>query len=236
MATSIASQLETLKSLVQVDSQPQKRPFTRPSILFDPKEAADIDIETIWSTALQGRLKLSSSFVLNSYLYVKMVNMKTHLLVEVWSFPFLNIVVLCCWQINTNGKSLGAEIWKLDYVQIVMCLNCILYGRLCLPHLINVLKLLSDVVERYACNWTDGMISLCTISGLEVLISSDKQFKNYKNDLFSHRSKDLDRELMGIEENNQINVSISSYLRLLSGFFLLPSALKTLEYLIRRYK
>ncbi|KAI4332818.1 hypothetical protein L6164_017696 [Bauhinia variegata] len=125
MATSIASQLEAIKSIVQGDSEPLKRPFTRPSILFDPKEAADIDVETILSIALQG---------------------------------------------------------------------------------------------------------------LELLVSSDERFRNYKNDLFSYRSKELDRELMGIEENNQINVSIASYLRLLSGYFHLPSALKTLEYLIRRYK
>lgn len=72
--------------------------------------------------------------------------------------------------------------------------------------------------------------------GLEVLISIDGRFKNYKNDLFSHKSRELDRELTGIEENNKINASISLYLRLLSGHFELPSALKTLEYLIRRYK
>ncbi|XP_028799979.1 uncharacterized protein At3g06530 isoform X2 [Neltuma alba] len=125
MANSIAAQLEVIKSFVHVDSQPLKRPFTRPSLLFDPKEAADIDIETIWSIGIQG---------------------------------------------------------------------------------------------------------------LEVLISSDERFQKFKDELFSHRSKELDRELMGMEENNQINVSISSYLRVLSGFFLLPSALKTLEYLIRRYK
>lgn len=41
---------------------------------------------------------------------------------------------------------------------------------------------------------------------------------------------------MGIEENNNIDASINSYLRLLSGYLELPSALKTLEYLIRRYK
>ncbi|KAJ7949476.1 U3 small nucleolar RNA-associated protein [Quillaja saponaria] len=125
MATTIASQLEALKSYVQVETDPLKRPFTRPSVLFDPKEAADIDIETILSIALQG---------------------------------------------------------------------------------------------------------------LEVLINTDERFRHYKNDLFSDRSKDLDRELMGIEENNRYNASISSYLRLLSGHFQLPSALKTLEYLIRRYK
>ncbi|TKY57271.1 U3 small nucleolar RNA-associated protein 10 [Spatholobus suberectus] len=125
MATSIAAQLEAIRSFAKTDSEPLKRPFTRPSILFDPKEAADIDIETIFTIALQG---------------------------------------------------------------------------------------------------------------LEVLIGTDERFRNYKNDLFSHRSKELDRELMGIEQNNQLNVSIASYLRLLSGYFLLPSALKTLEYLIRRHK
>ncbi|KAF5959772.1 hypothetical protein HYC85_000981 [Camellia sinensis] len=125
MATSIASQLLAIKSLIKTDSEPQKRPFTRPSILFDSKEAADIDLETILSISL---------------------------------------------------------------------------------------------------------------SGLEVLISMDERFRDHKNDLFSHKSRELDRELVGIEENNRINSSISSYLRLLSGFFQLPSALKTLEYLIRRYK
>ncbi|KAL5745887.1 hypothetical protein ACOSP7_027033 [Xanthoceras sorbifolium] len=125
MATSIASQLQAIKSFVQADEEPLKRPFTRPSILFNPKEAADIDIDTI-----------------------------------------LNIAV----------------------------------------------------------------------SGLEVLVGVDERFRNYKHDLFSHKSKGLDRELMGIEENNRINASISSYLRLLSGHLQLPASLKTLEYLIRRYK
>ncbi|KAG7972395.1 hypothetical protein I3843_07G181800 [Carya illinoinensis] len=124
MATSIAAQFQIIKSFRQGESQPLKRPFTRPSILFDPKEAADIDVDTILATALQG---------------------------------------------------------------------------------------------------------------LEVLIGIDERFRNYKNDLFSHRSRELDREVMTIELNNHINASISSYLRLLSGHFQLPSSLKTLEYLIRRY-
>lgn len=125
MATSITSQLQAIKSLVLADEEPLKRPFARPSILFNPKEAADIDIDTILNIAL---------------------------------------------------------------------------------------------------------------SGLEVLTSVDGRFRNYKNDLFSHKSKDLDRELMGIEENNKINATIGSYLRLLSGHLQLPASLKTLEYLIRRYR
>lgn len=63
MATSIASQLEAIKSVIQADTEPSvKRPFTRPSILFDAKEAADIDIDTIFSIALQGHSSLSICF------------------------------------------------------------------------------------------------------------------------------------------------------------------------------
>lgn len=126
MATLIAAQLQTLKSLIKTTTaEPLKRPFTRPSILFDPKEAADVDLDTLLGLA---------------------------------------------------------------------------------------------------------------ISGLEVLTSTDERFRIYKNDLFSHKSRELDRELMNIEENKGINVTICSYLHLLSSYFQHSSALKTLEYLIRRYK
>lgn len=125
MASEIAAQLQALKYMIQTDSEPNKRPFTRPSIIFDPKEAADVDIDTIFRIAL---------------------------------------------------------------------------------------------------------------SGLEALISMDDRFRIYKNDLFSHKSRELDRELMGKEDNSRTNASISSYLCLLSGYLQLPAALKTLEFLIRRYK
>ncbi|XP_038993491.1 uncharacterized protein At3g06530-like isoform X2 [Hibiscus syriacus] len=125
MASSIASQLQAIKSFIQTDNEPQKRPFTRPSVLFNPKEAADIDIDTI-----------------------------------------LNI----------------------------------------------------------------------GLSGLEIIVGVDERFRKYKNDLFSLKSKELDRELMGVDDNNRLNSSISLYLRLLSGHLQLPASLKTLEYLIRQYK
>ncbi|KAL4579712.1 hypothetical protein LXL04_015872 [Taraxacum kok-saghyz] len=125
MATSIASQLQAIRSIVKADTDPVKRPFTHPSILFDAKKAADTDLDTLFDLA---------------------------------------------------------------------------------------------------------------VSGLEGLVSLDERFGNYRNDLFSHKSRELDRELLGVEENNHINASISSYLRLLSGHFEPLSALKTLEYLIRRYK
>lgn len=55
MATSLASQLQALKSAVKADTESLKRPITRPSILFNPKDAADIDIDTIFSLALSGK-------------------------------------------------------------------------------------------------------------------------------------------------------------------------------------
>ncbi|XP_021905643.1 uncharacterized protein At3g06530 [Carica papaya] len=125
MATSIVSQLQRIKSAVQVGSDPIKRPFTRPSILYSPKDAADIDIDSILGVAL---------------------------------------------------------------------------------------------------------------SGLEALVKADERFRNYKNDLFSNKTRELDRELMNNEENSRIDESISLYLQLLSGYLHLPASLQTLEYLIRRYQ
>ena len=56
MASTIASQLQAIKTLTLSDSEPLKRPFTRPSIIFDPKEAADIDIDSIFAIALSGKI------------------------------------------------------------------------------------------------------------------------------------------------------------------------------------
>ncbi|XP_074294741.1 uncharacterized protein At3g06530-like [Silene latifolia] len=125
MATSIQAQLKALKSYVKSDTEIPSKPSTKPSILYDPKEAADIDIDQIFD--------------------------------------------LAC-------------------------------------------------------------------AGLEVLSNIDERFRNYKNDLFNPKSREVNRELMSDEENKGINATISSYLRLLGGHLQSSSAYKTLEFLIRRYK
>ncbi|CAD5195383.1 unnamed protein product [Musa acuminata subsp. malaccensis] len=73
------------------------------------------------------------------------------------------------------------------------------------------------------------------LSGLEVLIELDTRFRSYKDSLFSQTSLELNREKMVPKEGEKVNRSICSYLRLLSGYLQLHAALKTLEYLIRRY-
>ncbi|KAJ3706936.1 hypothetical protein LUZ61_010641 [Rhynchospora tenuis] len=73
------------------------------------------------------------------------------------------------------------------------------------------------------------------LSGLDVLIESDKRFSSYRETLFSETSLELNRQMMNQKENKKLNKSINSYLRLLSGHLLHIAARKTLEYLIRRY-
>ena len=69
-----------------------------------------------------------------------------------------------------------------------------------------------------------------------MLGNKDERFKHFVSDLFSHKSREIDRELLGKEENARIDASISSYLRLLSGYLQFRASLETLEYLIRRFK
>ncbi|RZC48060.1 hypothetical protein C5167_040997 [Papaver somniferum] len=124
MATTLEAQLRIIKSLNNLEIKSTKKPFTNPSILYDPRVAADLDIDSLYSIA---------------------------------------------------------------------------------------------------------------ISSLDVLVKSELRFEAYKNSLFSYKSRELNRALQGRVENEEIDVSISSYLRLLSGYLLVDSALHTLEYLVRRY-
>jgi len=83
----------------------------------------------------------------------------------------------------------------------------------------------------------NSILVLICFLGLNVLISTDDRFRNYKYSLFSPQSIKLDRGLMTEDANKELNSSlINPYLRLLSGHFVNPAALQTLEYLIRVYK
>ena len=88
--TSLAAQLQVIKSFVPGDSQPLKRPFTRPSILYDPKEAADIDVDTILSIALQGPPPFTFLQQLVRFSVIISVKIDSHnsvsLFFQVWRF------------------------------------------------------------------------------------------------------------------------------------------------------
>ncbi|CAH1443960.1 unnamed protein product [Lactuca virosa] len=51
-STETATDAQAIRLIVKADTYPLKRPFTHPSILFDAKEAADIDLDTLFNLAL----------------------------------------------------------------------------------------------------------------------------------------------------------------------------------------
>ena len=74
------------------------------------------------------------------------------------------------------------------------------------------------------------------VEGLQDLIKLDARFQQYEQTLFSFASKDINRDLQTRSENAQLDISVNSYLQLLSPYFMLRPAHKTLEYLIRKYR
>ncbi|KAN0041914.1 hypothetical protein ACTFIV_004468 [Dictyostelium citrinum] len=72
--------------------------------------------------------------------------------------------------------------------------------------------------------------------GLSELINIDSRFKCFQLTLFSDNSKSFNRVLETKEENNKIDNEINKFLELQSNYFLLSSAHKSLEWLIRRYR
>lgn len=64
----------------------------------------------------------------------------------------------------------------------------------------------------------------------------DPRFQSYRKTLFSQSTQTLDRDQQTAEINAKLDASIAGFCHLLSSYFLLPAAFKTLEYLIRRFK
>lgn len=74
------------------------------------------------------------------------------------------------------------------------------------------------------------------ISGLAELKALDSRFENFEETLFSERLKGFDRALQTKEDNDRVDKSIQSFLRLLSPYFLEKGAGKALEWLVRRFR
>ena len=73
-------------------------------------------------------------------------------------------------------------------------------------------------------------------AGFSELCRLDGRFDAYAKALFSRSASETNRELQDKEANAKLDASLEGFLRLLSGFFLNPAATKALEYLIRRFK
>lgn len=82
---------------------------------------------------------------------------------------------------------------------------------------------------------TDTIWNLAN-EGLQELIKLDSRFSPFEHTLFSFSSKQLVRDLQTRDENQKLDVSIGSFLQLLSPYFMQKSAHKVIEYLLRRYR
>lgn len=72
--------------------------------------------------------------------------------------------------------------------------------------------------------------------GLAELAKLDARFADYATTIFSDASLHYDRAVKSGKENEQLNKDISSFLILLSPYFLVQPASSVLEWLIRRYR
>jgi U3 small nucleolar RNA-associated protein 10 len=80
-------------------------------------------------------------------------------------------------------------------------------------------------------------LHLLALSGLEQLKKLEPRFRAFESTLFAPPdSPHLDRATITKELNKRLNESIDAFLLLLSQFFLLKAAHKTIEYLIRRFR
>ncbi len=72
-------------------------------------------------------------------------------------------------------------------------------------------------------------------AGYDQLCRLDARFEPFRSTLFSRAGLSVVREQQSAENNAKLDASMTSFLELLSSYFLLAPAFKALEYLIRRY-
>jgi len=90
--------------------------------------------------------------------------------------------------------------------------------------------------EKEAADYDADTIYEIGISGLLGLIQHDLGFRRFETSLFSSKSKDLDRSLLTVQENELIDRDINTFLRMLGPHFLINAAHKALEWLVRKYR
>ena len=81
----------------------------------------------------------------------------------------------------------------------------------------------------------DTIYQIC-LEGFQDLCLLDQRFQEFGRSLFSAESKSQDRAQLTREQNEELDSVIEAYLSLVSGRILLKPALKTIEWLVRRFK
>lgn len=90
--------------------------------------------------------------------------------------------------------------------------------------------------EREATDIDNSVVLNLAKSGIEELKALEPAFARFELSLFGESTLDLHRSTMSQEENETINNSIKTFLRLLSPYFLQKPAHACLEWLIRKFR
>eukprot|EP00122_Pirum_gemmata_P016043 Pgem_evm1s14994 len=90
--------------------------------------------------------------------------------------------------------------------------------------------------NRQAADVDVDTIYAMALNGLAELANQCDKFDIFEDSLFSAKFKGYDRRQMGNDEAQNLDSEVSKYLRVLSPYFLLKAAQKTLEYLIRQFR
>ena len=72
--------------------------------------------------------------------------------------------------------------------------------------------------------------------GFQDLCRLDKRHALYHKSLFNDRSKSLDRSQLTTAQNEQLDVALEEFLSLVSSKLLLKPALRSVEWLVRRFR
>lgn len=83
---------------------------------------------------------------------------------------------------------------------------------------------------------TTEQIFAIAVSGMNELCALDTRFRPFVDSLFSTQALKTNRELMQNEVNQELDQTLDRFLCLLSPYFLLRSAHKVIEFLIRKYR
>lgn len=81
----------------------------------------------------------------------------------------------------------------------------------------------------------DSLFQIC-YEGFQELCHIDSRFAGFASNLFSEQSKREDRTQMTAAQNQQLDVVLEDFLRLVGSKLLLKPALKAVEWLVRRFR
>lgn len=89
---------------------------------------------------------------------------------------------------------------------------------------------------RVAASQTFDNLYIICHHGFHELCQMDSRFSEFQKDLFSSQSQDEDRTQMSTARNHELDQRIESFLGLIGGYLRLKTAIKALEWLIRRFR